>query len=62
MRLSRCKMRNLIALLELPHAIKEHLVRTRDLKGRVGERQLRALLRIGQHRAMLLGFRRMVLA
>jgi hypothetical protein len=62
MRLSRCKLRNLMALLALPAAIKEHLLRTRDLDGRIGERQLRALLRIGDERAQVRSFRGAVLA
>lgn len=62
MRLSRCKMRNLMALLTLPEPIKAHLVRTRDMEGRIGERQLRALLKTPGERPQLGAFRRMVLA
>ncbi|HAH05673.1 MAG TPA: hypothetical protein DCM05_03960 [Elusimicrobia bacterium] len=61
MRLSRCKMRNLLALLALPKAIKEHLVRTHDLGGGIGERQLRAMLRMKDERTILQAFRRGVL-
>ncbi|HAH05676.1 MAG TPA: hypothetical protein DCM05_03980 [Elusimicrobia bacterium] len=62
MRLSRCKMRNLMTLLALPKTIRDYLVRTRDMDGRVGERQLRALLRIRGERPRLVEFRRMVFA
>jgi hypothetical protein len=58
MRLSRCKLRNLLALLSLPSTIKGHLIRTRDFDGRIGERQLRALLRIGNERTRIVEFRR----
>ena len=60
MRMSRCKMRSLLVLLALPKAIKEHLTRTRDLEGKVGERQLRALLRMKDERAMLVASLKMV--
>lgn len=61
MRLSRCKMRSLLALLGLPKTIKDHLLRTSDLGGGIGERQLRALLRMKDERAQVGMFREAVM-
>ncbi|MFC1522567.1 hypothetical protein ACFL6Y_09175 [Elusimicrobiota bacterium] len=55
MRMSRCRVLNLLSLLKLAPEIQDYLVKTRDNGGRIRERELRPLLRIGVKRKQLGG-------